>query len=1154
MATEPNVYALLVGINDYKSPSVPDLRGCVADVRAMYTWLTTSLGLPHDRIRLLTAGDDETADRRANRANILAAWNDLIDRVGQGDQLFFHFSGHGAQARSIDPNEPDGYDETVVPYDSRDVDETGRPVYDILDKELAALIDMAEAKGALVTVFLDCCHSGSGTREAEEPDRSKPLTRRGPKDDRVRPSETLVAGTRLTEVVEIPTTRDSSGWQLNGESGHVLLAGCRDEELSHEYRAPETGEWQGATTYFLLKALRNYRPELTWGEVADFVQTRVNATYKSQIPQLEGPRNRQVFGGMAAPAAPHLLVTEVEDDGGQLYVRINGGAAVGLSEGSRVALYPDGGDMTGTPLAVGEVVQTKLDYVYAALETTLRKDEIPVPARVRVTAQGFDSLTYTVAVDDPLVLAALASDEGKSAFLEIVGADEPGAHFRVVRRGDVFAVQDGSGVQIVTETQPASAEGALSIAQNLHHLAVYNNVRNLRNPQEPADLARGLTVTAQSYSSAGFSGPKDGIPLEDTGNVLTPGRKIWLTVHNDTAENLYVSIFNLDANFGIARISPSRATHHTLAPGKSIPIQGIAPTVNNPFITQSREILKIFATRSPTSFDVLEMEELNKPPREIADVRDAGPLGELLKGIRRAGTRALRIEEDAYSGWITRQVEVNVLVDNDVRPLTEGERSLDLGSPLAMTLEKPAGFSGDLVISSVGQITRALDTDEAVPLPPGLSNPDAQWTFRPLSFAGSTRSTQSAAGVLAINSTPDQLSAIDEANPLRLEMTLDDEADLGGILPVAFDGEFFFLAGTSEDVSARALPAEGSRRLSVSITHLPLPADAETAVGGMRTAGDVPTRDLKRTVRLFLYKVYKGGALPEDTGLRKADRDGRGKAIYSRATPEDVAQARKVALIVHGFTSDTSAYVEKAVPFLSEMGGYDLYLTFDYETFGTTILENGSILAQALSALNFGAQDGVQLDVFCHSMGTQVVRVMVELKGGHAYVDRVFMGGAPNAGTRLAELKKVAFWLGTVALNHVGPTPPGVIANWVLKKTMDSAVSLDDLMPRSELYVALNDNAEVLNVPYFVQIGNNARFDNFDWNKLFSKAGLAKLLDATVDQLLGGPNDLLISVSSAEAVRHGHWRPLTVGVVPGNHFSYFFTEESVALLREWLAG
>jgi hypothetical protein len=1157
MATVPRLVALLVGVDRYKNASVPNLRGCVADVRAMHTFLTTRLRIPEASIQLLTSDGEEQPDQRATRQKILAAWDRLIEQVDEGDQIFFHYSGHGAQARSIDPNEADGYDETLVPYDSRDVDEEGQPVYDILDKELGALIDKAEAKGAVVTVFLDCCHSGSGTREAEQPDRSKPLTRRGPRDQRIRPVDTLIPGARLTQVVEIPDgARNPSGWQIREDSQHVLLAGCRDEELSHEYRAPETGEWHGATTYFLLKALQGYHPKLRWSEVYDFVQTRVNAVYARQLPQLEGPVSRPIFGGVPAPELPYLLVTEIEADGSQLYVKINGGAAVGLSEGSKVAIYPPGSqDLSGTPLAVGSVVQTKLDHVWAQVETAIAKADLPKEARVRVTAQGFETLVYTVAVDDPLVTATLQSEEGSSPFLTVVGAEEPGAHFRVAIRNDQYVIQDGSGVQIVTEGQPRTEEGAAQIGANLHHLAVYNNVRNLRNPSPPPDLQQGVVIEAVSYTSAGFTAPKDGIPLEDTGSVLTPGRKIWFTVHNKTDEKLYITVFNLDANYGIRRISPARASHHTVAAGEKVEIKNISPRIHNPFATRSREILKVFATRAPLSFDVLEMEMLNEPPRAAVEVREGGPLAALLKGIRRQGTRELVIEEDAFDGWITKQTEITILAENQAIPLGEGATSVDLGSPLGMTLEKSAGFSGDLIFSSVEQLSRGVDIDDPLQLPPGLSHPDAQAIFQPLSFAGSTRSTESSPGVLALNTTPQQIESISAENPLHLELTVEDEPDLAGILPVAFDGDFYFLAGGPAEAKTRALAGAAERRLAVEITQLPLPADADME-GGTRTAGEMPTRDLKRTVRLFFYKVYKG-RLPEDTGLRKVERGAGGgadgKPVYAPVTPADLAQAQKVALLVHGFTSDTGWFAQKVIPHLDALGNYDLYLTYDYETFNTTILENGELLAQALTALGFGAEDGVHLDIFCHSMGSQVARVLVELKGGHAYVDRVFMGGAPNAGTRLAELKKFVFWLGTVALNYAGPNPPALIANWVLKKTVDSAVSVDDLMPKSALYQALNDAVEPITVPYFVQIGNNAKLNSgLKLNTLFSRAGLMKLADVGLDQLLGGPNDFAVSVASAGAVRNGRWQPLVVETVPGDHFEYFQGGESVELLRAWL--
>ena len=81
---------------------------------------------------------------------------------------------------------------------------------------------------------------------------------------------------------------------------------------------------------------------------------------------------------------------------------------------------------------------------------------------------------------------------------------------------------------------------------------------------------------------------------------------------------------------------------NTIAAGQKINIPGIAPQINNPFATRSREILKVFATRASLSFDVLEMEMLNEPVRAVVEVREGGPLAALLKGIRRQGTRGTR--------------------------------------------------------------------------------------------------------------------------------------------------------------------------------------------------------------------------------------------------------------------------------------------------------------------------------------------------------------------------------------------------------------------------------------------------------------------------------------------------------------------------------
>jgi hypothetical protein len=115
-------------------------------------------GIPPAQVRLL-------ADHEATRAGVLAAWQEhLLANAAPDHHLWFHYSGHGSQSPSIDPDEADGMDETMVLYDSRT-----RGSSDLLDKEMAYLILQAEMAGAQVTVVLDCCHSGSGTRSGDQP-------------------------------------------------------------------------------------------------------------------------------------------------------------------------------------------------------------------------------------------------------------------------------------------------------------------------------------------------------------------------------------------------------------------------------------------------------------------------------------------------------------------------------------------------------------------------------------------------------------------------------------------------------------------------------------------------------------------------------------------------------------------------------------------------------------------------------------------------------------------------------------------------------------------------------------------------------------------------------------------------------------------------
>jgi hypothetical protein len=266
---------------------------------------------------------------------------------------------------------------------------------------------------------------------------------------------------------------------------------------------------------------------------------------------------------------------------------------------------------------------------------------------------------------------------------------------------------------------------------------------------------------------------------------------------------------------------------------------------------------------------------------------------------------------------------------------------------------------------------------------------------------------------------------------------------------------------------------------------------------------------------------------------------------------------QRVALIVHGFNSEAKWLASAILPFLEANGiVYDHYLAFDYETFNTRISENGVTLTNLMRAAGFGPDDQVHLDVFAHSMGTQVVRTMVELQGGDEFVDRCFLAGPPNMGTRLAELKRLVPWIGTLLLNQAGPTPPAVIASWALKKVTNDAVGGDDLRPSSDFYKQLNETDKPAKVPYYILAGRHDLSTEYKnvWDRLAKT--LVGAADAGLDTFFGDQHDMVINVQSMLKVRNGNY-PLDLletQVIPCNHFDYFNSQEGQAKLLAWLKG
>ncbi len=311
----PPVRALLVGIDRYER--FPSLWGCVADARAVEAYLTADLHVPEGSVRKLlsprsplpAAGAAEEA-AFPSRANLEGAFERLIAETGPAETVYLHYSGHGTRLPTAWPElkGPGAQDEALV----LPAADGAEPRY-LRDLEIARLLDRLAARGAAVTLVLDCCHSGGATRGA--PVVAPPGGRvRGvvapPAARDAAPAEALAATwRRLQGARRWRDLRPGGTW---AGRDHVFLAACRSTERAIEY-AFDGGRPRGALTHFLLATLAEGGAGLSYRRLYERLLPRLHGWFPEQTPLLDGAAERLVLGlsalpsGRAPAASPELV-------------------------------------------------------------------------------------------------------------------------------------------------------------------------------------------------------------------------------------------------------------------------------------------------------------------------------------------------------------------------------------------------------------------------------------------------------------------------------------------------------------------------------------------------------------------------------------------------------------------------------------------------------------------------------------------------------------------------------------------------------------------------------------------------------------------------------------------------------------------------------
>lgn len=325
-------WAIIVGINDYEDPGLPDLRYGVQDAKLVHKVLTQAPdGFGPGNVILLT-DDQPDVLRRPTRSGIIRFLTTWFAEPVAGDTILFYFAGHGAESQG---------QSFLLPSDAT----LANPGLTGLQLEMVKEC-LRQCKAEKKVLVVDSCHSGAGR-------------------------DVGVMGATTAQTL------------FEKAKGLVTLASCGQEERSYEW--DEKG--QGAFSYFLAEGLlgaadRDGDRSVVTGELNWYVwdQTRKWAArrgFKQHPKYVSAVQGDITLAGVSPGGTRASLVAPISTTAA-LAIR---GAPVGAD------LYIDGRECGHIPteltLDLGpdvqrevEVVAQKAGYRSAAAKVTLRRGEV----------------------------------------------------------------------------------------------------------------------------------------------------------------------------------------------------------------------------------------------------------------------------------------------------------------------------------------------------------------------------------------------------------------------------------------------------------------------------------------------------------------------------------------------------------------------------------------------------------------------------------------------------------------------------------------------------------------------------------------------------------------------------------------------------------
>ena len=497
----------------------------------MHEYLTQHVDPAALAVEILKDGD-------ASRANVIGRFRSHLGQAGPGDVALFQFCGHGAQWTSnaaFREAFPDGKDEGLVCADSR------RPGgYHLADKELAVLIAEVAAREAHVAIVFDCCHSGSGTRDAQAVRGLKArLTHEVTTE---RPLESYLDG-------HYARLRDAGQPLFVPMARHILLAACERGQLAQE--APG----HGLFTSTLVDVLAASGGEVSYADLFVRCRAAVRSRAFDQDPQFEAYDRFDAGAGFLGRPMTRGARSRYLAYCDQGLWTVECGAINGVpNEPATVvtlALYPEHDPVT----ALGSA---------RAVQVGPQKSEIALDFDSSESARYLAEITSLPATPMPL---AFAGDEATRSAIE--GAlRQCGVSVSLVGRGAAagyaLAIAEGRLALIAVDPQQeigfarvavdgTPAQAAASLAPAVKQVTQWERSLKLENRRTAMDTAKVDFVYVERLDGGGereHAGPEAVLAYAGAGGQR---RKIRgrFRVRNRTAQPLSVVLAYFSDAYGV---------------------------------------------------------------------------------------------------------------------------------------------------------------------------------------------------------------------------------------------------------------------------------------------------------------------------------------------------------------------------------------------------------------------------------------------------------------------------------------------------------------------------------------------------------------------------------------------------------------------------